>query len=135
MSKEMIVRNFINERYEGFVHNQPMWIAGCDCTQKRRVDHRKLIEGTMLAVETDEYKHRYYDKSDEEMRYDDLVAYHSGRWIFVRFNPDDIASGKGVDLEDKLEVLGKELEKHIERIQTGDNYKTDTLVEIHYLYY
>ena len=46
------MRNFINSRYEGFVHDTPMWLGGCDCTHKRRVDHRKLINGVMLAVET-----------------------------------------------------------------------------------
>ena len=128
-TKEVGVRNFINKHFEGFVHDTPMWIAGCDCVHRRRIDHRRLVEGTMLAVETDEFAHRSYDKRDEEIRYDDLVAYHTGKWIFLRFNPD---GGQGVDFEDMLSVLRDQIETHIERIQEGQN--TD-LVEIYKLYY
>ena len=53
---------------------------------------------------------------------------HSGKWIFVRFNPD----GKGVDIEDKLDKLVEEIETQIERIETDEN--TD-LVEIIKLFY
>ena len=134
-TKEIRVRNFINARYDGFVHDRPMWIAGCDCTQKRRVDHRKLIGGVMLAVETDEFAHRSYDKRDEEVRYDDLVSYHTGPWVFIRFNPDDCLSGKGVDMEDKLARLGDEMDEHIERIERGLVDASAGLVEIYKLFY
>jgi hypothetical protein len=134
-TKEIRVRNFINARYDGFVHDRPMWIAGCDCTQKRRVDHRKLIGGVMLAVETDEFAHRSYDKRDEEIRYDDLVCYHTGPWVFIRFNPDDCLSGKGVDMEDKLARLGDEMDEHIERIKNGLVDASAGLVEIYKLFY
>ena len=53
---------------------------------------------------------------------------HSGKWIFVRFNPD----GKGVDLEDKIPVLLEEIHRQTERIELGEN---DKLVEIIKLYY
>ena len=134
-TKEIRVRNFINARYDGFLHDQPMWLGGCDCTHKRRVDHRKLIKGVMLAVETDENAHQGYNKRDEEVRYDDLVMVHTGPWIFIRFNPDDKYSGKGVDMEDKLELLGYEMDKHIERIEAGQVDASAGLVEIHKLFY
>ena len=134
-TKEICVRNFINERYEGFVHDTPMWLGGCDCTHKRRIDHRKLIGGVMLAVETDEFGHRSYDKRDEEIRYDDVVMIHTGPWVFIRFNPDDNYSGKGVDMEDKLERLGEEMDKHIERIERGLVDASAGLVEIHKLFF
>ena len=41
--------------------------------------HRKLIGGTILAIETDEFGHRGYDPTDEEIRYDDVYMIHSGK--------------------------------------------------------
>ena len=95
---------------------------------KRRIDHRKLIGATLLCVETDEFAHRGYDEKDEEIRYDDLYMAHSGKWVFIRFNPD----GKGVDMVDKLSRLIEEIHTQIERIENEEN--TD-LVEIIKLFY
>jgi hypothetical protein len=65
---------------------------------------------------------------------------HSGKWIFIRFNPD----GGKVDLfheekrsyevaiEDKLKVLIREIEEQIRRIESEDN---EGLLEIVKLYY
>jgi hypothetical protein len=97
---------------------------------RRRIDHRKLIGGTLMCVETDEFAHRYYDPRDEEIRYDDLVAYHTGRMIFIRFNPD----GKGVDMEDKLDRLVDEMRQQIDRIERGEN-DGPGLLEIIKLFY
>jgi hypothetical protein len=79
-------------------------------------------------VETDEFAHSGYDSKDEEVRYDDLYMIHSGKWIFIRFNPD----GKGVDMEDKLGSLIDEIRAQIERIEHEKN--TD-LVEIIKMFY
>ena len=84
-----------------------------------------------MAIETDEYAHQDYDAKDEEIRYDDLYMIHSGKWIFIRFNPDKTQDCK-VDLEDRISVLLDEIETHIERIYREENTE---LVEIHYLYY
>jgi hypothetical protein len=127
-TKEMRVRNFINDRYEGFVHDKPLYTGNCDCTHRRRIDHRKLIGNTLLAIETDEFAHRAYDSEDEMIRYDDLYMVHSGKWIFIRFNPD----GGTVDMEDKLAKLNETIDECIERIENEDNRD---LVEIIKLYY
>ena len=74
-TKEIAVRDFINTHFEGFHHDRPIRY-GCDCAHRRKIDHRKLIGNTMLAIETDEDQHRYYDTEDETKRYDDLfMAY------------------------------------------------------------
>jgi hypothetical protein len=127
-TKEIRVRNFINEHFEGFIHDKPLYTHNCDCTHRRRIDHRKLIGNTILAIETDEHAHNTYDEYDEEIRYDDVYMIHSGKWIFIRFNPD----GKGVDMEDKLDKLLEVIEDQIERIEREEN--TD-LVEIIKLFY
>ena len=84
----------------------------------------------MLATETDEFAHRGYDKTDEEIRYDDLYMIHSGKWIFIRFNPDSNVSK--TDIDDKLDTLIETMKECIGRIERDEN--TD-LVEIIKLYY
>ena len=48
-TKEILVRNAItktsltNELFKSFVHDITMYTGNCDCTHRRRVDHRKLI--------------------------------------------------------------------------------------------
>jgi hypothetical protein len=130
-TKEIRVRNEISKTFTGFIHDKCLYICGCDCTNKRRVDHRKLIDGTILALETDEFSHRGYDKKDEEIRYDDLYMIHSGKWIYIRFNPD-ITRTQKVDLEDRIDILLSEIRKQIKRIEMGEN---KDLVEIIKLFY
>ena len=130
-TKEIRVRNAIseyseiNKEFEGFIHDISLYTGNCDCTHKRRVDHRKLFGNTILAIETDEFCHRGYDKYDDEIRYDDLYMIHSGKWIFIRFNPDSNISK--VDIDDKLTKLKETMDECIERIEYGENTE---LVEI-----
>jgi hypothetical protein len=95
-----------------------------------------LIGNTMLAVEVDENQHSSYDKQDEEIRYDDLYMVFSGKWIFVRFNPDAYkdynGNRKNYKLKSRLPVLLQEIEKHIKRIEKDENKE---YLEIHKLYY
>ena len=95
---------------------------------RRRIDHRKLIGATLLCVETDEFAHRSYDAKDEEIRYDDLYMVHSGKWVFIRFNPD----GKGVDMDDKLARLIEEIDIQINRIDNEDNTELLEIVKLFY---
>ena len=127
-TKEIRVRNAINDAFEGFIHDTPLYTGQCNCTHRRRIDHRKLIGATLLCIETDEFGHVGYDPKDEELRYDDLYMVHSGKWVFIRFNPD----GKGVDMVDKLVRLMEEIQIQIDRIETDEN---NELLEIIKLYY
>jgi len=127
-TKEIRVRNAINNIFDGFIHDKPLYTGNCDCTHRRRIDHRKLIGNTILAIETDENAHNNYNSKDEEIRYDDLFMIHSGKWIFIRFNPD----GKNIDMEDKLNKLIETIQEQIDRIENEEN---NELVEIIKLYY
>ncbi len=127
-TKEIRVRNAINEQFEGFIHDKPLYTGHCDCTMRRRIDHRKLIGVTLLCVETDEFAHRGYDPLDEVIRYDDLYMVHSGKWIFIRFNPD----GKGVDMEDKLARLMDEIQIQMERIEHENNTEPLEVIKLFY---
>ena len=135
-SKEMIVRDFINENFKGFIHDKPIYTGNCDCTMRRRIDHRKLIGNTIIAVETDENQHKSYDDINEEIRYHDLQMVHGGKWIYIRYNPDKYKSKKGKckdpPSETRLETLKNEIEKQINRIKNDEN--TELLEKI-YLYY
>ena len=102
----------------------------CDCTHRRRIDHRKLIGGTILAIETDEFGHKSYDQHDEEIRYDDLFMIHSGKWIFIRFNPDDNISK--VDIDDKLDKLIETMNECILRIELEENIEPVKIIKLYY---
>ena len=85
----------------------------------------------MLAVETDEFAHRRgYDADDEELRYDDVFMVFSGKWIWIRFNPD--GGSAAVDFEDKLEVLRVEIEDAIATIEAGLNEELVSIVKLFY---
>ena len=134
-SHEIRVHNYLNENMKGFIHDVPIYTGHCDCSHRRRIDHRMLIGNTMLAVETDERQHKNYNVKDEEDRYDDLYMVHSGKWVFVRFNPDSyIEKGirKNPDILKRLPILLNEIEKQIDRINKDENKE---LVEIVKLYF
>ena len=135
-TKEIEVRDFINTIYKDFVHDTPLWTGNCDCTIRRRIDHRKLIDNTLLVVETDENQHKSYNQMNEEIRYDDLFMAYSGKWIYIRFNPDIFTNKKGIkinpNISDRLIILNKELDKQIKKI---NEEKNNELLEIIYLFY
>jgi hypothetical protein len=135
-TKEIAVRDYINSNFDDFHHDRPLWTGNCDCTHRRRIDHRKLIGNTLLCIETDENQHGSYDKTDEEIRYDDLMMLHGGKFVYIRFNPDKYKdkNGKSINpmLYTRLPVLHKEIEKQINRIENEENTE---LLEIIKLYY
>jgi hypothetical protein len=135
-TKEIAVRDFINLNFDGFQHDKPLWSGNCDCTHRRKIDHRKLFGNTLLCIETDENQHKCYNKDDEEIRYDDLYMLHGGKFIFIRFNPDKFKdkTGKSVNpmLYSRLPILKQEIKKQIKRIENEENKE---LLEIIKLYY
>ena len=137
-TKEIAVRDFINSKFEGFYHDKPLWYneTVCDCTTKRRIDHRKLINGTLLCIETDENQHKSYSKADEEARYHDLFMAYGGKFVFIRFNPDKYKdeSGKSCNpmLFNRLIVLEEEIKKQIKRIENEENKELLEVIELYY---
>jgi len=137
-TKEIAVRDFINSRFEGFQHDKSIWYneTVCDCTTKRRIDHRKLINGTLLCIETDENQHKSYSKIDEEARYNDIFMAFGGKFIFIRFNPDKYKDKNGKScnpmLVNRLVTLENEINKQIKRIETGKNTELLEVIELYY---
>ena len=146
-SREILVECFLEEEFGGFRHDTPIIYGGCDCLSRRRIDHRKLINATMLAIETDEGQHKSYDDEDETNRYDDLYMHHSGKFIFIRFNPDSYRDQTGkrhpgffdnsmkqntTEVERRLSILKDKIDEITRRIEQDENTE---LVEIHKLFY
>jgi len=137
-SKENKVIVHITSIFSGFVHDKPFYADlenGC-CATKRRIDLRKLINNTMLCIEVDEYQHKRYIQYDEFARYNDLFMDFSGKYIFIRYNPDPFLDINGIlidlDFNNRMTKLVNVIGKHILRILNDDN---NELIEIYHLYY
>ena len=135
-TKEIAVRDFINSNYQGFQHDELLWTGHCDCSVRRRIDHRILIGNTLLAIETDENQHKSYNEMDEDTRYNDLYMAFSGKWVYIRFNPDRYKTINGAirnpSITNRLNILKAEIDKQIKRIENEENTE---LVERIYLFY
>jgi len=135
-TKEIAIRDFININFEGFQHDKPLWTGNCDCTHRRRIDHRKLIGNTLLCIGTDENQHKGYDKADEAIRYDDLYMLHGGKFIFIHFNPDKFKNKEGKNINPmlytRLPVLKEEIEQQIKRIENEENTELLEIVKLYY---
>ena len=137
-SKELQVMTHVYSKYKDFKNDKPFYVdleGGC-CATKRRIDLRKLINNTMLCIEVDEHQHKKYVRQDENNRYDDLFMDFSGKYIFIRYNPDKFVDkynkSKNPMFGTRMEVLENSINKHIKRIH---NYENTDLVEIHHLFY
>ena len=90
----------------------------------------------MLCIEVDEEQHKKYIKQDENNRYDDLFMDFSGKYIFIRYNPDKFKDQfnnyKNPHFETRMEALKSEIDKHISKINNDEN---NNLIEIHHLFY
>lgn len=90
----------------------------------------------MLCVEVDEKQHKSYSGNDEEDRYNDLFMAFSGKWVFIRFNPDSYVNERGrrvnPELKNRFSELLEEIEKQVNRIEQDENVE---LVEIIKLYF
>ena len=135
-TKEIAVRSFIDHNFEGFIHDKQLSTNHCDCTVRRRPDHRILIGNTMLCVEADENQHKKYTEMDEETRYDDLYMAHSGKWVYIRFNPDKYKDSGGKSrnptISTRLTALKTEIEKQFSRIEGDENTELVERVNMYY---
>lgn len=116
--------------------DEPLYVTydgGC-CNSKRRIDLWTLVGNVVVAIEIDEDQHRFYKPDYEANRYQDLVMSFTGRFVFLRINPDPYkSSGSKIDppFPERLEWAEKTL---TEILQTVDNESED-LVVVHHLFY
>lgn len=134
-SKELNVVSFVNSQYEGFIHDKPLFTNECNCTHRRRVDLRKIVNGTLLCIEIDENQHKRYVSKDENQRYDDLFMMYSGKMVFIRYNPDKYKENgktKNPSINTRYQKLKEEIDYQIQRIENEENVD---LLEIIHIYY
>ena len=131
--RETVVSEAIDGVFKGFVHDKAFFTGGC-CPHRRRIDHRIPINGTVLAIETDENAHVGYDKDDENIRYDDLFMAISTKFIFIRFNCDTTREDYGAktSLEHKIRVLLSCIGTQITRIRNNENTELCEIVKLFY---
>lgn len=87
----------------------------------------------MLCIEIDETQHKYYNKQDENDRYDNLFMDFSGKYIFIRYNPDKYklnGINKNPKFETRMQVLLKEIQKQENRIQQNENKQLVEIVKL-----
>jgi hypothetical protein len=122
--------------FEGFVHDKSFHVdleGGC-CATKRRIDLRKLIGNTLLCLEIDENQHKYRLPTYERDRYNDLFMDFSGKYIFVRYNPDPYRVGDDKvdpDFATRMSELVVLMQAQIARIEAEAN----DFFEIQHLFY
>jgi hypothetical protein len=137
-SKEIEVVNHVCLTHKGiWYHDKPLYINfenEC-CPSKRRIDLHQLVGNTMLCIEIDENQHKYYTKSDDFKRYNEIVCDLTCKYIFIRYNPDKYKKNNKIvntSVNKRFVKLDHEINKQIKRI--NDN-KNEDLLEIVHLYY
>ena len=129
---EHIVRQSIDNAFDGFIHNKIM--DNAPEYHLRRIDHRLLIGNTILAIETDENAHRSYKAEHEKQRYTEFISVFPYQFVFIRFNPHDNREKDDCksSLEYKLSVLIKTIRDQMKRIEKMQN---NHKLEIIWLFY
>jgi len=80
-------------------------------------------------------QHKYYNKKDETARYNDLYMGFSGKFIFIRYNPDPYKENgkkKNPQFDTRMKRLEEEMKIQEQRIL---DEKNNGFVERVYLYY
>jgi hypothetical protein len=126
--------------YSGWVHDKPLYVdfhGGC-CATKRRIDLRLLVEHETkgvfwLCIEIDEHQHKSYAAGYDEARYNDLFLDFSGRYMFLRVNPDPFRK-QGQRLDPPFEARLHEVVATIRELIKHGPMGHD-LIEITHLFY
>ena len=126
---ESLVREAIDTAFDGFIHNKTF--RG---QIEKRIDHRLLIDNTILAIETDEFGHRNYGKTNEKERYHEFLTKTSHKFVFIRFNCDANMenSNAKTDFKYKLAVLMQTIELQMSRIRNRQNVQRLEIITLFY---
>jgi len=90
-SKELKVISYLLNILKEWIYDKGFYVdleGGC-CSTRRRIDLRYLYNNTMICIEIDENQHKNYIEVNEEARYNDLYMDFSGKYTFIRYNPDE----------------------------------------------
>ena len=118
--------------------DRPLYVTydgGC-CDSKRRIDLWTLVGNVVVAIEIDENQHKAYKPDYEENRYNELVMDFTGRFVFLRINPDSFTvRGQRRDpaFDERLQVAEDMLKSLLDKIKHGQG--AQGLVEVVHLFY
>lgn len=120
-----------------WIWDKPLYVTydgGC-CDTKRRIDLWTLVGNTMVAIEIDEHQHKFYKPDYEANRYNDLVMDFTGRFYFLRINPDSfLQAGERLNpsMDQRTPVVAAELDQIFQNIADDT---CDDLVRIEHVFY
>lgn len=125
-----------------WVHDKPFYVdfLGECCPAKRRIDLHVIIGNTIVAIEIDENQHKAYAASYEDDRYNDLFVTFSGRYVFLRINPDAFknASGERVDppFDERFPAVVQQLQRIIWAAANDSDFDEHApLVSVQHVFY
>jgi len=140
-SKEIQWVNAIIQQFPtlDWIWDKPLYVdfsGGC-CASKRRIDLRALVEHPhqglfWLCIEIDENQHRGYEDGYEIMRYNDLFLDFSGKYVFLRINPDPFQEGldrKDPPFEERLVIVDREIQDIMK------NGGVEELIDVRHFFY
>lgn len=119
-----------------WVWDKPLYVAfdgGC-CTSRRRMDLWSVIGNVVVAIEIDEDQHRSHNPCQDLARYSDLVMDFTGRFVFLRINPDSYKTA-GVRVNPSFQERLPVVEEKLRELLQAVDRPTDQLVEVHHLFY
>ncbi len=135
-TKEIAIKNFLYENgHEDFLHDKSIFLG--DCSSRRRIDFYKYIGNKyILCIEVDENQHKYYNKQNEEQRYNDVYPLNYNM-IFIRYNPDKYKDKNGNNRNPLYKTRTTKLLETINNtIKDIENEKhNEELLYVKYLYY
>jgi len=126
-----------------WIWDKPLYVTyngGC-CDSKRRIDLWTIIGNVIVAIEIDENQHKYYKPDHEQNRYNDLVMDFTGRFVFLRINPDPFWGPNHTKLDppfqERLTSVQSKLTDIFQYLQesAAEAHKTDDLVTVHHMFY
>ena len=127
------MREAIDAAFKVFIHDKSFYTSGC-CDHRLRINHHIAINGTLLAIETDESAHVGYDKKDKIVGYDDLFMAIGTKFVFIRFNCDTNRQEHGAktSLEHKSHALLERIATQIARIEKNKNTELCDIMKLFY---
>ncbi len=137
-SKELKVISYILNIFKNWIYDKSFYVdleGGC-CATKRRIDLRYLYLNTMICLEIDENQHKYYIEYNENERYNDLFMDFSGKYIFIRYNPDEYNDENQIKQNPEFDKRMKILINIINLIKLRiKNELNEDLIEIYNIFY
>ena len=123
--------------------DKPLYVTydgGC-CDSKRRIDLWAIVGNVVFALEIDESQHKRYVREDpdhEENRYNELVMDFTGRFVFLRINPDPYKVAgikRDPSFEERLASVEEKIADLLTDIESGGEDDSQDMVQVHHIFY